>query len=111
MLAVSFERIHRSNLVGMGILPLELPQAKTWDLLGLTGEEIFEVPISAIGSSRSRRSASAPRSRRQREGVRLQGPHRYTGGDGLLSQWRDFADGAAEAGEGVVFVIAEEVRG
>ena len=44
VLAVSFERIHRSNLVGMGILPLELPQGKTWESLGLTGEEIFEIP-------------------------------------------------------------------
>ncbi len=28
----------------MGILPLELPQGKTWESLGLTGEEIFEIP-------------------------------------------------------------------
>ena len=44
VLAVSFERIHRSNLVGMGILPLEFLQGKTWESLGLTGEEIFEIP-------------------------------------------------------------------
>ena len=44
VLAVSFERIHRSNLVGMGILPLEFPPGKTWESLGLTGEEIFEIP-------------------------------------------------------------------
>ena len=44
MLAVSFERIHRSNLVGMGILPLELPAGKTWESLGLTGEEVFDIP-------------------------------------------------------------------
>ena len=44
VLAVSFERIHRSNLVGMGILPLELPRGKTWESLGLTGEEVFEIP-------------------------------------------------------------------
>jgi aconitate hydratase len=44
VLAVSFERIHRSNLVGMGILPLEYPKGKTWESLGLTGEEIFEIP-------------------------------------------------------------------
>jgi aconitate hydratase len=44
VMAVSFERIHRSNLVGMGILPLELPQGKNWESLGLTGEEIFEIP-------------------------------------------------------------------
>jgi aconitate hydratase len=44
VLAVSFERIHRSNLVGMGILPLELPGGKSWESLGLTGEEVFDIP-------------------------------------------------------------------
>src|SRR5262249_13822038 len=44
VMAVSFERIHRSNLAGMGILPLELPHGKTWESLGLTGEEVFEIP-------------------------------------------------------------------
>ncbi len=43
VLAVSFERIHRSNLVGMGVLPLELPEGKNWRDLGLTGEEVFDV--------------------------------------------------------------------
>ena len=43
VLAVSFERIHRSNLVGMGVLPLEFPAGKTWQSLGLTGEETFDI--------------------------------------------------------------------
>ena len=41
--AESYERIHRSNLVGMGVLPLELPAGETADSLGLTGEETFDV--------------------------------------------------------------------
>jgi aconitate hydratase len=41
VLAESFERIHRSNLIGMGVLPLQLPDAI--DSLGLTGEELFTV--------------------------------------------------------------------
>ena len=49
VLAVSFERIHRGNLVGMGILPLELPAGQTWQTLGLTGEEVFE--ISDLGDA------------------------------------------------------------
>ncbi len=49
VLAVSFERIHRSNLVGMGVLPLELPGGKSWRDLGLTGEEVFD--IQALGDS------------------------------------------------------------
>src|SRR5262245_53268943 len=39
VLAESFERIHRSNLVGMGILPLQYVRGETADTLGLTGEE------------------------------------------------------------------------
>jgi aconitate hydratase len=44
VVAASYERIHRSNLVGMGVLPLELPAGKTWESLGLTGEETFDIP-------------------------------------------------------------------
>ncbi|MBN1908589.1 MAG: aconitate hydratase AcnA [Pirellulales bacterium] len=44
VLATSFERIHRSNLVGMGVLPLELPEGQSWQSLGLTGEETFSIP-------------------------------------------------------------------
>ena len=44
VIASSYERIHRSNLVGMGVLPLELPVGVTWQSLGLTGEEVFDFP-------------------------------------------------------------------
>jgi aconitate hydratase len=43
VLAASFERIHRSNLVGMGVLPLEFTRGHTWQSLGLTGEEVFDL--------------------------------------------------------------------
>ena len=43
MIAESFERIHRSNLIGMGILPLEFPQGVTRKTLGLTGEEQIDI--------------------------------------------------------------------
>ncbi len=42
VIAESYERIHRSNLVGMGILPLQFEDGQTSASLGLTGEEIFE---------------------------------------------------------------------
>ncbi len=42
-IAESYERIHRSNLIGMGVLPLQFPEGQTADSLGLTGEETFEV--------------------------------------------------------------------
>jgi aconitate hydratase len=43
VLAESFERIHRSNLVGMGVLPLEFLPDETPTTLGLTGHEVFEI--------------------------------------------------------------------
>jgi aconitate hydratase len=45
VLAASFERIHRSNLVGMGVLPLQFQDNETWQSLGLTGEEAFDIPV------------------------------------------------------------------
>ncbi|HEV7585507.1 MAG TPA: aconitate hydratase [Solirubrobacteraceae bacterium] len=39
----SFERIHRSNLVGMGVLPLQFPEGQSAGSLGLTGEELFTI--------------------------------------------------------------------
>jgi aconitate hydratase len=39
----SFERIHRSNLIGMGVLPLEFPSGSSADSLGLDGTEIFDI--------------------------------------------------------------------
>ncbi|HEX4067791.1 MAG TPA: aconitate hydratase AcnA [Acidobacteriaceae bacterium] len=44
VIAESFERIHRSNLVGMGILPLQFDAGKTVESLGLTGEETYDIP-------------------------------------------------------------------
>ncbi|MHA7860550.1 aconitate hydratase AcnA [Tessaracoccus sp. Y36] len=41
VIAESFERIHRSNLIGMGVLPLQFPAGESADSLGLTGEETF----------------------------------------------------------------------
>jgi len=43
VLTESFERIHRSNLIGMGVLPLQYPAGETAESLGLTGHEVFDV--------------------------------------------------------------------
>src|SRR5437762_10355306 len=43
VIAESYERIHRSNLVGMGVLPLQFLAAQDPDTLGLTGEEVYEI--------------------------------------------------------------------
>jgi aconitate hydratase len=43
VIAESYERIHRSNLIGMGVLPLQFPEGQSAQSLGLTGTETFEV--------------------------------------------------------------------
>ncbi len=43
VIAESYERIHRSNLVGMGVLPLEFKAGENRETLGLTGQEVFEI--------------------------------------------------------------------
>jgi aconitate hydratase len=43
VIAESFERIHRSNLIGMGILPLEFVRGQSRESFGLSGEEVFDI--------------------------------------------------------------------
>ena len=56
VIAASYERIHRSNLVGMGVLPLQFADGATWQSLGLTGEEVFDIPdlttIKPLGTTK-----------------------------------------------------------
>ena len=53
MIAKSFERIHRSNLVGMGIIPLCFKAGQDADTLGLTGHERYSIDLpSNIGEIR-----------------------------------------------------------
>lgn len=47
MIAESFERIHRSNLVGMGILPLQHIDGQNSDTLGLSGKEEYSICIDS----------------------------------------------------------------
>jgi aconitate hydratase len=49
VIARSFERIHRSNLVGMGVLPLTFEEGTSWQSLGLTGNE--EITIHGLGET------------------------------------------------------------
>ncbi len=68
VIAQSFERIHRSNLIGMGVLPLQFADGESWQTLGLKGDEVvtikglegkmkpqqsFDVEINANGTSRT----------------------------------------------------------
>ncbi len=54
VLAESYERIHRSNLIGMGVLPLQYPDGQSAALLGLTGEETFAISgVTALNAGPS----------------------------------------------------------
>jgi aconitate hydratase len=55
VISESFERIHRSNLIGMGVLPLQFPQGQSAQSLGLTGREIYSIEG---GSDASRRTVT-----------------------------------------------------
>jgi aconitate hydratase A / 2-methylisocitrate dehydratase len=68
VIAEGYERIHRSNLVGMGVLPLQFKPGESAESLGLTGEEVFDVVgvAKALGGSkevtvRTRGASGAPR--------------------------------------------------
>jgi len=47
VVAKSFERIHRSNLIGMGVLPLQFKPGDSWESLGLTGAETIDITLAA----------------------------------------------------------------
>jgi len=60
VIAKSFERIHRSNLVAMGVLPLEFKQGETWKTLSLEGDETYEVKgVSGINEPKTRLTVNA----------------------------------------------------
>ncbi len=48
VIARSFERIHRSNLVGMGVLPLQFKPGDSWETLGLKGDELIDIQIPGV---------------------------------------------------------------
>ena len=55
----SFERIHRSNLIGMGVLPLEFPEGESADSLGLDGTEVFDIAgITALNEGTTPRTVT-----------------------------------------------------
>jgi aconitate hydratase len=54
VIAESYERIHRSNLIGMGVLPLQFPEGESAESLGLSGEETFDIAgVTALNDGRT----------------------------------------------------------
>ena len=89
VIAESYERIHRSNLIGMGVVPLQYPEGETTETLGLTGEEIITIGDLQGGEAKTVEVTC------EREGaetvtftaiVRLDTPNeiRYINNDGIL---------------------------
>ncbi len=70
VVAKSFERIHRSNLVGMGVLPLQFKTGESWEALGLTGDETIDIEIGPVLKPQS----SAKMIVTQRDGTRREVP-------------------------------------
>jgi aconitate hydratase len=59
VIAESYERIHRSNLIGMGVLPLQFPGGKTADDMGLTGEETISISgVTALNDGTTPRTVA-----------------------------------------------------
>ncbi|HEV7432928.1 MAG TPA: aconitate hydratase AcnA, partial [Steroidobacteraceae bacterium] len=62
VIAESFERIHRSNLIGMGVLPLQFPAGMSAQSLGLTGKELFEIQGLKQGDAKAVTVVATPES-------------------------------------------------
>ena len=111
VIAESFERIHRSNLVGMGILPLQFAEGQNVESLGLTGEEVYdfagltELLESSFAGGRTL-TVKATASDGTSEAIRRQGPHRHAAGDRVLRARRHPAVRAAAAGGEVTSACA-----
>ena len=96
VIAQSFERIHRSNLVGMGVLPLVFEEGTSWVSLGLKGDET--VTIHGLGETLKPRQTSARRDqarRRKDDEGPADLPHRYARRTRIFPQRRHSALRAA----------------
>ena len=101
VIAESFERIHRSNLVGMGVLPLQFADGESVESLGLTGRETFTVAgIAGADSIPRELTVKAD----DKEFAR-HGPDRHAEGAALLPPRRDPAVRAAAAFGGLTRIL------
>ncbi len=117
VIAESYERIHRSNLIGMGILPLQFRSGDSIESLGLTGEEVFEVEglRESVAGGGSARRVKVRTARQDGETVefpalvRVDTPQEalyYRHGGILQFVLRQLLSGKGGGGEGVCGAIA-----
>ena len=89
VIAESYERIHRSNLIGMGVLPLQYPEGENAESLGLTGEETFSITgVTELNEGSTPRTVKVKAGDTEFDAV---GPHRHPRRGGLLPPRRDHA--------------------
>ncbi len=90
VIAESFERIHRSNLIGMGVLPLQFLPDQNVQSLGLTGKEVFDVTLGSSGEPGGTAAVTATRAdgppRKFQARIRIDTPkeHEYFRHGGIL---------------------------
>ena len=94
VIAQSYERIHRSNLVGMGILPLQFESGQSAESLGLTGEEVFDLEgIRQMLEQKFAQGRTLKVKTTDAAGVQgafqRNGAHRHAAGNSLLREWWD----------------------
>ena len=92
VVAQSFERIHRSNLVGMGVLPLVFEEGTSWQTLGLEGRRDGDDPRPRRDAQAAPDAARRDPARRRRDDPRAADlPHRHARRARIFPQRRDFA--------------------
>jgi aconitate hydratase len=70
VIAESYERIHRSNLIGMGVLPLQYPEGENAESLGLSGEETLDITgVTELNDGTTPRTVKVKASRAGEQGV------------------------------------------
>ena len=98
----SFERIHRSNLIGMGVVPLQFPAGESAASLKLDGTEVFDISgIEDLNEGKTPKTmhVTATKEDGSQGRVRRGGPHRHPRRGGLLPQRRHPAVRAAQHAE------------
>ncbi len=107
----SFERIHRSNLVGMGVLPLTFEDGASWQSIGLKGDETVTIRGLAGRSETAPEADGGDRLGRWLAAARLAAvPDRYARRARILSKRRHPALRAAQAGGVMRIVIGASLR-
>ncbi len=96
-MAESYERIHRANLVGMGVLPLQFKPGENAASLGLTGREEFDVLGLWDGLRSARHSSVRVRDERGERLIEVICPARWPGRARVLPPGRHYARGPAQA--------------